>query len=65
MLLLTSTAAHGRALLCQFDASHETVVALSAWLLKHVNGKKPQSLVDVCQRLPVSNPQQISHAVHL
>ncbi len=50
MLLLNSTAAHGRASLCQVDALHCTVVALSAWLLEHVHGKKPQS--NIGERMP-------------
>ena len=60
MLPLKGTAAHGRASLCQVDALHCTVVALSAWLLKSVTGKMPQSVTCECMSaVPELNLQQI------
>jgi hypothetical protein len=54
MLPLNGTAAHGRALLCQLDALHCAVVALSAWALKHVAGKVPQSNIGECMSAAAS-----------
>ena len=64
MLPLNGTAAHGRALLCQVDALHCTVVALSAWLLKSVTGKMSQSVTGECMSAVAElNLQQIRNAV--